>query len=248
MKNVSKIDFNLSFATNLEKERIHLGQTQAEFAKNLELSLSSYKRLIYGETTKIEPYTAHLIYKLTGKLPFQMANSSDPYLDIIGKILQLPQENLNFLNAIIDFQEALKPNYSSSSDPSDKLMVFVPTNDMHDGMIFDSTSFEWVNAGPYRKRYGSALHCGIKITSNHLHPVYFKNDILLISRNPVRDGDTGIFIHKDTGCCYLRKFHQTIPCTLEPLNGYGETFYVDSDDPKDMEKWVKFGFVLSKMR
>ena len=35
---------------------------------------------------------------------------------------------------------------------------------------------------------------------------------------------------------------------LTPINNYGETFYVDSDNVDDMSKWIKFGHVLCKVR
>ena len=237
-----------NFCTNIEKERLSLGMTQQQFAKSIGLSLSSYKRIITGETSKIDLYTFYLIYQRTGKLPLQLIGCSDPLLDLLHKAMTLSENGLNTLNAIIDFQKGIAPSYLPQSDSEDRLMVFVPTSDMRDGMIYDSSNYEWIDAGPYRKRYGLSLHCGVKITSNHLHPVYLKNDILLVSCNPIRDGDTGIFINKESGRCYLRKFHQTSPCTLEPINGYGETFYVDSNNPEDMEKWIKFGYILAKMR
>lgn len=31
---------------------------------------------------------------------------------------------------------------------------------------------------------------------------------------------------------------------LTPINNYGETFYVDSDNVDDMSKWIKFGHVF----
>ena len=119
---------------------------------------------------------------------------------------------------------------------------------MADGMIFDSYNVEKLDVSNYRKAFGDALHIGIRVTSNHMHPVYNKGDILLISRNPIRDGDTGIFINAQTKRAYIRKFHQTNPCELTPLNNYGETFYVDSDNVDDMSKWIKFGYVLCKVR
>ena len=115
-------------------------------------------------------------------------------------------------------------------------------------MILDSYNVEKLDVSNYRKAFGDALHIGIRITSNHLHPVYNKGDILLISRNPIRDGDTGIFINAQNKRAYIRKLHQTNPCELTPINNYGETFYVDSDNVDDMSKWIKFGHVLCKVR
>ena len=77
---------------------------------------------------------------------------------------------------------------------------------------------------------------------------YHANDILLIARNPIRDGDTGIFINKVTGLLYIRRLRQTDPWRLEPLTYYGQTFYIDSNNASEMSHWIIFGHVISKTR
>ena len=74
-----------------------------------------------------------------------------------------------------------------------------------DGMVLDSANEERIYCPEYIKKYGERLHCGIRITSNHLNPVYVRNDILGISKKPPRDGDTCILIHKPTGRAFIRK-------------------------------------------
>ena len=185
---MNRLEIANNISTNIERERIKLGMSQAQFAKALDMSLSTYKRIANGESSRIDIYTAYLI------------------------------------------------------------SVLIPTGNMTDGMILDSYNVEKLDVSNYRKAFGDALHIGIRITSNHLHPVYNKGDILLISRNPIRDGDTGIFINAQTKRAYIRKLHQTNPCELTPINNYGETFYVDSDNVDDMSKWIKFGHVLCKVR
>ena len=78
--------------------------------------------------------------------------------------------------------------------------------------------------------------------------LYHANDILLIARNPIRDGDTGIFINKVTGLLYIRRLRQTDPWRLEPLTYYGQTFYIDSNNASEMSHWIIFGHVISKTR
>lgn len=148
--------------------------------------------------------------------------------------------------------EALKSRLSAgrfTGHESVNLMApIIRIQPLTDGMILDSYNVEKLDVSNYRKAFGDALHIGIRITSNHLHPVYNKGDILLISRNPIRDGDTGIFINAQNKRAYIRKLHQKNPCELTPINNYGETFYVDSDNVDDMSKWIKFGHVLCKVR
>ena len=60
------------FVQNLEKERLNLGMTQAEFASKLEISVSTYKNIISRRTDKIDIMIAMQIYKLTGHFLYEL--------------------------------------------------------------------------------------------------------------------------------------------------------------------------------
>ena len=51
-----------NLGNNLEKERIALHFSQSQMAEALDMSLSSYKRIISGETNRIDFYTIYLMY------------------------------------------------------------------------------------------------------------------------------------------------------------------------------------------
>ncbi len=235
------------FIENLEQERVRLNLTQAQMAEKLEMSASNYKKLIAGQYRRPNLFLAQRLYELTGKFLFQFFDFSSPELDVIAKLLQLSVSQRNFVEGIIDFELEFAVQHNKE-DPDDSLTVIIPTGNCEDGMIWDSANIRKVNIAPYRKRYGSLVHIGVEITSNHLNPVYYMGDILLISRRPPRDGDTAIFINKETGRAYLRRFVQQIPRILEPINGYGETFYIDPYDEAEIKKWIKYGVVLTKIR
>lgn len=148
------------------------------------------------------------------------------------------------LNSI--FPEIWKPVPSVSRE--DYTTMIIPSGNMHDGMVYDSCSLEKINISGYRKRYGNQIDCALLVTSDHMSPVYHTNDILLIARDPIRDGDTGIFINKVTGLLYIRRLRQTDPWRLEPLTYYGQTFYIDSNNASEMSHWIIFGHVISKTR
>lgn len=242
---MTRLEINKLFAENIEKERYNLGLSQKEMADELDMSLSAYKRIINQSVDKIDLYMTYRLYQLTGKTAYNFMGISDSRLSMHEKMDSLSAHQLSFIDSVIDFEMMFA---SIHDDTEDYITVFVPTGNMEDGMIYDSSNVKKENIAQYRKRYGSQISCGIEVTSNHLHPVYNLGDILLISRRPVRDGDTGVFVNKENGCVYIRKFHQTNPCMLEPINEYGETFYVDSKDKADMDKWAKFGTVIAKIR
>lgn len=242
---LNRLEMVKRFVDNMERERVLMGLSQEVMARELDISLSTYKRLINYEIEKIDLYVAYRLFMLTGKLAYEFVDISDEYLDLKKKIGYLSSSQLMYVKSIVDFELDFA---DTKKDFEDFVTVYIPTGNMEDGMIYDSSNVEKVNIAPYRKKYGNIINCGIRITSNHLHPAYNKGDILLISRKAIRDGDTGIFLNREDGCAYVRKFYQTQPCRLEPVNGNGETFYVDPDNKEDMDRWIKFGRVITKIR
>lgn len=232
------------FLENIEKERVALRLTQQQMAQKLGMSLSGYKKMIAGETAKIDMVLVHRLYELTGQFMCEMVGMSVPEVKLIRKYQKLSPSQQKFVEDIIDFEEAFRPEDCGE----DYITLMVPMGNLEDGMIWDSVDLQKVNISAYRSRFGADLHCAIKVTTNHLHPVYHDGDVLLMCRRAPRDGDIGIFINKNTGRAYLRRFKQTVPCQLLPINGYGETFYVDPYSVGDMEQWIKFGVVLTKLR
>ena len=237
-----------NFIDSMENERSSLGLTQAQMAKKMEMSVSSYKRLIARETSKIDIYMAYQTCCLTGKWFFELCkdNSSSLY-ETVSKLRLLAPSQLRFVAGIVNFELEFQ-NKTPPEKIEDYVNLIIPTGDADDGMILDSVNVKKLNVASYRKWFGNDLHCAILITSNHFAPVYHMDDILLVSQTAPRDGDTGIFINKENGRAYRRKYRQTNPCVLEPLMGYGNTFTINTSDHKEMDKWIKFGRVLSKMR
>ncbi len=234
-----------NFILNVEKERLNLKLTQAQMARKLDMSLSGYKKMILGVTSKIDLYTVYLLHNLTGKWIFELIGDFDKDSGLAMKLKELSDYHKEFIEGISDFELAFA---RSHSDEKDYITVFVPTGNMEDGMIYDSTHFFKVNASSYRKKFGNDLCCGIQVTSDHLNPVYSLGDILLICRKPVREGDTGIFLNKETGIVYIRRLKPAASWTLEPINGYGEPIIINGTNENDVKKWFRFGYVLTKMR
>lgn len=242
---LSRQDIVNNFTLNVEKERLRQKLTQEQMAKKLGLSLSGYKKMISGATTKIDLYTALLLHNMTGKWIFELIEEHEDNTEIILKLRELSSFQKNFIKGILDFEISFS---SSHENADDYITVFVPTVNMEDGMFCDSSNWIKVNAASYRKRFGENLYCGIKVTSNHLNPVYHLGDILLICRDSIHEGDTGIFFNKENGMVYVRKVSPSYSWILEPINGLGETFTIDSLDKTASEKWIHFGYILAKMR
>ena len=178
---MNRLEIVNNISTNIERERIKLGMSQAQFAKALDMSLSTYKRIANGESSRIDIYTAYLIYKLTGRFSCELTGFNDDVINLVKRIKKLSKSQRILIDSIIDTELALSAYKDESCHTEDLISVLIPTGNMTDGMILDSYNVEKLDVSNYRKAFGDALHIGIRITSNHLHPVYNKGDILLIS-------------------------------------------------------------------
>lgn len=234
-----------NFALNIEKERIRIGITQEEFAKKLGVSKSTYKNIISQRVNTLNINIVPNIYDITGRFAAELFGLRNVELDFLQKYRGLSKRQKEFINLIVDYELSL---LSSLAHTCDILEVLVPTGNMEDGMILDSASLEQVPYPKFMQCLNLESVCGIRITSNHLLPVYAKGDILAISRRPPRDGDTAIFIHTPTRRAYCRKFCQGNPCRLLPVNDYGRAIEVDPGNRADMQQWFKFGVVISVLR
>lgn len=239
-----------NFAANIEIERAKLGLTQLEMAQKLEMSLSSYKNMINGISANIPIYVALLVYMITGKQFFELCGYITPEIQLMIDFCKLPNYRQKAIMSLVSLEAELSMDGCKLTSKSEKNLIplYTFTGNMTDGMIYDSTNIQPFNIGEYKQIYGDLIDCAIKITSNHLHPVYHSGDILLVHCVSPRDGDTGIFINREDGRVYIRKLRQTSPVQLIPINGNGKIIYVDDQEPKEMKKWIKFGHVITKIR
>ena len=234
-----------NFAVNVEQERIRLGYTQTDFARKLGISLSTYKNIISHRESNINVEIIPKLYEITGMFVSEFFGCQNRELELLRSYRQLSERQKAYIDALIEYEIALK---GSVDETDDYLEVIVPTGNMEDGMILDSAYAERVACPKFMAKYGTEVRCGIRITSNHLHPVYVKGDVIGIIRRPPRDGDTVIIINCDARQAYCRIYNPGSPNRFIPVNGYGETFEIDSDSREDMSHWVLFGIVASVIR
>lgn len=234
-----------NFANNIEIEREKLGLTQAEMADALDMSLSKYKNMLNGTSMNISVYSAYLAYRLTGKLFFELCGDIEEELQPLISYRELPTHRKKALMTMLNIEHDLS---AARKDSDDYTTCYVALGNQQDGMMLNSVNLEAINIADYRKIVPDRIDCAIRITTNHLHPAYHIGDILLVCQQPPRDGDIGIFINRETTQLFIRRFRQTNPTVLEPITDYGRPITVDSYSKEEMSKWLKFGYVITKMR
>lgn len=243
---MTKQELTEKFILNIEKERIRLNLTQAQMASKLQMSLSGYKKMISGATAKIDLHIVYLLHSITGRWIYDFVDEHNEDSDLFLKIKQLSPSQKKTVKSLVDFEMNFVSDVNNSED---YITLYIPTGNVEDGMFLDSYNYTKINAASYRRKFGERLHCGIKITTDHLHPVYHQGDILLICRDSIRVGDTGIFLNKISGRIYIRKFFVSNDgWILKPINDYGAPIILDRSNEKTSNEWVGYGYVLCKMR
>lgn len=245
---VTREEIAQNFAQKIEIERTRLGYTQAKMAKALQVSLSTYKNIINGVSRNISLYTVYKVYKLTGSYYSDLCGDESPELDFLVNFRKLPDCKKKAISTFANLELMLAEDEQSLSEKEDYMVVYVPTGNMEDGMYYDSSSQMKIPIGRYQRICHHRIDCGIKITNNSFHPVYHQDDILLIHQEPPRDGDTGVFINRDTKRMYIRRFRQTDCWQLEPLTSSGPVIRINNRNNEILKTWIIFGYVLMKMR
>lgn len=241
----NRLEITQKFIEKIEQTRLAKGFTQAQMAEHFGLSLSGYKKMVLGETSKIDLCHLLTLSELSEEPLWNLYGLSNEDANFFQKLHSLSPTQRRFIDGILEYE------YSFQTPPlgdEEWISVIVPSSDFNDGMLWDSANLEKCNVSPYLQMYPGQVDCGLRITSNHMTPIYHAGDLLLISYNAPRNGDIGIFVDKTTGRGYIRRFRQTNPCQLLPLNGRGRVFEVDSNNSEDMDKWIKFGIVITKVR
>lgn len=239
-------DYADIFVKRMEYERARMGFTQNEMAEKMGMSASGYKKIISGETKKVDLQMVHRLSKMTNMYMFDLLEQDDAIIRLARKMNHLTPTQLKLVELILDYEGQFI--YENEKPDESFITVMEPTADVKDGMFWDSMILYKVEAGEYQRRYGGKISCGIRVNSNHMVPAYIKGDILLICKEPIQDGDVGIFVDKRSGKAYVRKYRRAVPSVLEPLADYGESYYIDEEDTTDVMNWVKFGKVIAKIR
>lgn len=99
---MNRLEFMDKFRNNLEIDRVRLGLSQKDFASSIEMSLSAYKRLINGETCKIDIYTTYLLCQLNSGFMHQCDNYTDVISDICDVLRQLNPDQRHLIKCIAD--------------------------------------------------------------------------------------------------------------------------------------------------
>lgn len=137
---------------------------------------------------------------------------------VISKFRRLSERSKRSVQFVLDFEE--KTTLLRSTKGRHVIKVYLPTGNMRDGMIYDSSTSEELDITEYPNILKENADFAVKVLSSNLEPIYYPNDIILFSRHrPPEFGDIILYVD-DSQKVYIRKYMKN---GLEPINDFGET-------------------------
>lgn len=227
------IYFRQNLRDKLQKSKISLSylSTQADISED------TLRSIIYGKSQDIKLSSilkiAHVLDcsldSLIGRSLYSIQEEN-----IIKQLRNLSEHSLRTVQVLIDLEE--KTTLQNSSTDKETISVFLPVGNMKDGIFYDTSRFESLDITNYPQELKNKIAFGIKIISSHFEPVYFMNDILLLSLENAPEVNDIVLSVNNEGRIFLRKL---TPFGLEPINRFGKKIPAN-----EMNNYTTLGVVL----
>lgn len=202
-----------------------------------DLSADTLHSLIYGKSQDIKLST---LIKIADVLECTLDNLigrslySKEEQNMIDRICCLPPHSRNMILFMLDLEEnsILKKSISGQ----ETIQVYIPTGNIKEGMLYDSGLFESLDISDYPVFLKQNTDLGIKIASKNYEPIYYPNDILLLSHKQTPQYNDIVLYIDDIGRLYIRKYTENY---LLSINGFGRNI-----STKDIQHYTPLGVVL----
>lgn len=229
------------FRTNLRKMLHERKLTLNALSVQADLSEDTLRSIIYGKSQDIKLSTfikiADVLNCSLDTLASRLFYSSQAQ-NIINRLSVLSERSMNVIEFILQLEEAAA--LEKSTNGKDLLQVIIPTGNLKDGIHYDGLLHEQLDISNYPLSLKDNADLGIKIITKNFEPVYYPNDILLLSQKRLPEYNDIVLYIDDSGRLYIRKYTENY---LLPINGFGEKI-----SAKDIKHYRALGVVLKVVK
>lgn len=211
-----------TFKENLKRKLKEQKITLSALAVHADLSEDTLRSIIYGKSQDIKLSTmvkiADVLHCTLDELVGRSVYSNEQQ-NFIERIQYVSNHSFRTLQAILAIEEqfTLKNNRNGKNI----IQVLTPSGTLKDGQFYNGATYESFDISGYPKAIQQSVDFGLRITSDYFEPVYYLNDILLISRQRLPEYyDIALYLDKNKKM-YLRQYLET---GLSPVNSFGASF------------------------
>lgn len=217
------------FKDNLKKKLKEQKITLSSLAIQADLSEDTLRSIIYGKSQDIKLST---MVKIADVLNCTLDNLigrsiySPEQQDFIDRMQNISNHSFQTLKAVLAVEESV--NLTNTDSGKKIIQVLTPLSNMKDGHLYNSASYDSFDISGYPKALQQSVDFGLRITTNDFEPIYYLNDILLISRRHLPEYHDIVLYMDKSKRMYIRQYLET---GLLPINRFGESIpYYKKDD------------------
>lgn len=209
------IYFRQNLREKLQKDKISLNYLSAQ----ADISEDTLRSIIYGKAQDIKLSSILKIAKvldcsldsLIGRSLYSIQEEN-----MIKQLRNLSEHSRRTIQVLIDLEE--KTSLRNGTTGRETISVFLPTGNMKDGFFYDNSRFETLDITDYPMELKEEIAFGVKVLSSHFKPIYYVNDILLLSHQSNPTINDIVLCLNTAGRMFLRRL---TPYGLEPVNHFG---------------------------
>ena len=211
-----ELKLNLNTFRNTLREKLKEQKlTLSSLASLSDLSEDTLRSIIYGKSQDIKLSTLIKIADVLQCSIDELVNRtaySDEELQLFERIHNLPEYSVQVIQVMVNMEERYL--LQKSVNGTEIIPLLLPKGNFRDGMYYDGNLFESLNITNYPAQLKKEISFGLKISTSYYEPLYFPNDILLMStKNYPVFNDIVLYIDS-VGKIYIRRYTEL---GLEPL-------------------------------
>lgn len=229
--------FRNNLKTKLKEQKLTLNA----LSLRADLSEDTLRSLIYGKSQDVKMSTITRIADVFGCSIDNLLGRSIYSIqeeEIIQKLRILSKRSFHSIQALINLEETTTLNPSNAG--KDIIPVFLPTGNMKDSHFYDNSTFETLDISEYPRSLKNAADFGIKILSANFEPMYYTNDILLLSQTRVPEYNDIVMYLDHDGKIYIRRYTSS---GLNPISKFGKKI-----PPNEIHDYIATGVVLKVVK
>ncbi len=209
-----------SFRITLRKKLKEQNLTLNSLASLSDLSEDTLRSIIYGKSQDIKLSTLIKIADVLNCSIDELVNRT-PYsheeLGLFKQIHILPENSIQAVQALVNMEE--KYSLQKSIDGTETIPLFIPKGNFRDAMYYDGNLIDSLDITNYPPPLKREISFGIKIATNYYEPIYYTNDILLLSTKNAPILNDIVFYINNYGKIFIRRYTKL---GLEPVGSFND--------------------------
>lgn len=215
--------FRANIKSELKKKKLTLNS----LSEKADLSEDTLRSLIYGKSQDVKLSTMLKIADaLDCSIDYLIGHNNWFYDEsLLKKLQELSPRSIQTVQNLISLE--LKSTQYASTDNKYVIPVLLLTGNSKDGDYYDNSIITGHDISDYPEELRKRINLGIKISNRYYEPVYFIDDILLLSTEKKPEYNDIVVYQSNDGKLYVRRYTAS---GLEPIDQFGKMILTKNQD------------------